>query len=153
MFLCIGVMSVDVEEDVEVGVAGARSEHTIGGEVYVFVREKGDKAFRDGKDVLLLKLEVLEASDNEMKDKLFAPIDVGEGEFCGLEVELLVRSEPVEDAGEWSSQAKEDPELGDGIIGGGGPPGRVGLETMEQVWVEVLLKVWHSSQTLDEVEA
>lgn len=48
MFLCIGVMSVDVEEDdVEVGVAGARSEHTIGGEVYVFVREKGDKAVKE----------------------------------------------------------------------------------------------------------
>lgn len=33
-------MSVDVEEDVEVGDASARSEHTISGEVYVFVREK-----------------------------------------------------------------------------------------------------------------
>lgn len=109
--------------------------------------------FRDGKDVLLLKLEVLETSDNEMKDKLFASIDVGEGEFCGLEVELLVRSESVEDTGEWSPQAEEDPELGDGVVRSGGPPGRVGLEMMEQVLVEVLLKVWHSSQTLDEVEA
>jgi hypothetical protein len=109
--------------------------------------------FRDGKDVLLLKLKVLEASDNEMKDKLFAPIDVGEREFCGLDVELLVRSEPVEDAGEWSPQAKEDPKLGDGIVGGRGSPGRISLEMMEQVWVEVLLKAWHSSQTLDEVEA
>jgi hypothetical protein len=40
-------MRVDVEEDVEVGDAGARSEHTIGVEVYVFVGEKGDKAVKE----------------------------------------------------------------------------------------------------------
>ncbi|KAF8949533.1 hypothetical protein BGZ47_000074 [Haplosporangium gracile] len=136
----VGVMGEDVEEDVEVGDAAARAEHSIDGEV-------------NGKDVLLLKLEVLETGDNEMKDKLFTTIDVGEGKFCRVDVELLMGSEPVEDTGEWSPQAEEDPELGDRVVGGGGPPGRAGLEIMEQVGVEVLLKIWHSSQTLDEVEA
>lgn len=104
---------------------------------------------RDGKDVHLFKVEVLNTGNKEMKDALFTGIDVGKGQVAVVNADLVVGSKPIEDASEWSPQTEEDPELGDGIVGGGGPAGRVGLEMMEQVWVEVLLKVWHSSQTLD----
>lgn len=108
---------------------------------------------RDGKDVLLFKVEVLKTGNNEMKDTFFTGIDIGKGQIAVVNVELMVGSKPIEDASEWSPQAEEDPKLSDGVVGGGSPAGRVGLEMMEQVWVEVLLKVWHSSQTLAEVEA
>lgn len=110
---------------------------------------------RDRKDVLVCEMQILETGDNEMKDSLFAGIDVGKRQIVIVNVQLLVgRPDAVEDAGQRGAETEEDPKLRDRVVGRCFPDRvRVGLELEQEGWVEEMFEVGYSCETVHQVEA